>query len=324
MELMAISLFEKFIQPGPRISWLKDFLLKETWTLNRFQELQALEYLNVGEREITSLELLIASSAGRIYHELLSQKDPEKKLFNRLSDSGTAIAVFDGLSLREIPLIQLLATKSGFKVSSVDTSLAAVPSETLDYIERELSCGRIGPSQLPNRKELKDKGIIAIYHGNISQPLSGEYKNSPLLVWSSFPDETYRDSGAKFENHFENILAFFENAWINIIQQIKGKKKIVITSDHGYVFFGTGLDFPRTSSELAELNRFFGNERHAFLTEKPQPPISDDIFIDTSRNVAMIKGRIKTRSTGTAATKLYKHGGLSLMEMITPWIELEI
>ena len=47
-------------------------------------------------------------------------------------------------------------------------------------------------------------------------------------------------------------------------------------------------------------------------------------MIDTHREVALVKGRIKTRSTGEAATRLYKHGGLSLMEMLIPWIVLEV
>jgi hypothetical protein len=324
MDSLGIPLFERLVQPGPRLPWLKDYLLNELWSLRRFQNRNPADYLITGEKEISFLELLIAASADRIYCELLSPSDPNKKLIHLLENPETAVVIFDGLSLREAPLIQLLAAKSGFKLMELDTSLAAAPSETLDFIERELGCGRIAPSQLPNRKDLKEKNIVMIYHGNYNQPISGEYKNQSLLVWSSFPDETYRDSGAKFERHFENILAFFETAWLNIIQQIKDKKKILITSDHGYIYFGTGLDFPRTSSEIAEINQFFGNDRHVYLSEKPMPPMSDDIYIDPSQKVAMIKGRVKTRSTGTAASKLYKHGGLSLMEMITPWIELEI
>ena len=59
------------------------------------------------------------------------------------------------------------------------------------------------------------------------------------------------------------------------------------------------------------------------MIEKPNPPASDDVYQDTSRQLALIKGRGQTCSTGDAATKLYKHGGLSLMEMLTPWVELE-
>jgi hypothetical protein len=45
--------------------------------------------------------------------------------------------------------------------------------------------------------------------------------------------------------------------------------------------------------------------------------------ISRTSKVAMIKGRVKTKSTGDAASRLYKHGGLSLMEMLVPWIEIE-
>ena len=54
------------------------------------------------------------------------------------------------------------------------------------------------------------------------------------------------------------------------------------------------------------------------------PPLSDAIVIDEGKQLAIVKGRVKTRSTGEAAVKLYKHGGLSLMEMLTPWVVLEV
>ena len=75
---------------------------------------------------------------------------------------------------------------------------------------------------------------------------------------------------------------------------------------------------------MKELNAYFGNERNVSLEEKPDTPVNDDIYISESQKVAMVKGRVRTKSTGDAARKLYKHGGLSLMEMITPWIELEV
>ena len=82
----------------------------------------------------------------------------------------------------------------------------------------------------------------------------------------------------------------------------------------------------RTSSdrEMRELNNYFGNNRNVSLSVNPHPPKSDDLIIDEGKGIAMIKGRIKTRSTGDAATKLYKHGGLSFMEMLTPWVVLEV
>ena len=229
MEKTGHASFEKLIDPGPRLPWIKDWLLNEVWSCDRYSNNNRIDFLHKGEEEINRFESLISSAASRIYDELLSTTDPTKRLLNVLSDSGTAVIVFDGLSIREIPIILTLAGESGLKVSKADSSIAALPSETVDFIEREFPCGRIGPSQLQGRKELKGKGISTIYHQNYGLAFSGEYEGSPLLVWSSFPDLTYKDSGAKFENHFENIHAQFETAWIHTVQSIKGKKKIIIT-----------------------------------------------------------------------------------------------
>ncbi|MBW1708135.1 MAG: hypothetical protein JRJ86_23770 [Deltaproteobacteria bacterium] len=304
MEILEQTLFKRLTQPGSRLTWIIDWLLEEVWNSERYKSLTPVEFLRMGEEQVNRFELLVA-------------------LLDVLSEPNTAVVVFDGLSIREVPMILTLADKSGFDISLLGTSHAAIPSETIDFINRELPCGRIAPSQLQTRRELKEKGIVAIYSRDITQPLSAEYENSSLLVWSSFPDSTYKDSGAKFESHFENIHALFETAWMNIVQAIKGKKKIIITSDHGYIFFGTGMDFPRSPSETKALNAYFGNDRNVPLEENLQLPISDDLFVVQSQNVAMVKGRVKTKSTGEAASKLYRHGGLSLMEMITPWIELK-
>ncbi len=324
MEIMDQSLFNKLTRPGSRLTWIIEWLLEEVWSSERYQSLSPVEFLRAGEEKINRFEMLAASTADRIYGELLFVPDPSRNLFSALADPDTAVVVFDGLSIREVPMILSLSDKSGLPVSLIATSQATIPSETMDFIERELPCGHIVPSQLQTRKELKEKGIAVIYSKDITHPLSGEYENSPLFVWSSFPDVTYKDSGARFESHFENIHTLFETAWMNIVQAIKGKQRIIITSDHGYIFFGTGMDFPRSSSEMKGLNAFFGNDRNVSLEEKPDIPVSDDIYICESQKIALIKGRVRTKSTGDAARKLYKHGGLSLMEMITPWIELEV
>ena len=323
MDILDHILFNRLIESGPRLSWITEWLLEEVWSPERYRNLNRVEFLRSGEEKVNRFEMLVASAADRIYDELLSAPNPSTNLLEALSDSNTAVVIFDGLSIREVPMILNLATKSGFTVSLKGTSQAAVPSETLDFIKRELPCGRVAPSQLPTRRDLKEKGIFASYTNDITQPIAGDYGICPLLIWSAFPDATYKDSGARFERHFENIHDLFETAWINIVQTIKGKKRIIITSDHGYIYFGAGMDFPRSTTEMRPLNTYFGNDRNVSLNEKPDFPVSDDLYIAEFQKVAMVKGRIRTRSTGEAARKLYRHGGLSLMEMITPWIELK-
>lgn len=318
---MSKKLLYDLVKPGERLPWIKELLISKIWTIDNYESLSPVEYLKLGEMEINRFEELISSAADRIYQELISSPETTKKILEFLS-KDTVIVVFDGLSLREIPIILKLASESGFTIKGIDYSLAAVPSETLEFIQREFPCGKVSPSQLPKRSEMKNNGISVIYTNNIAHQLKIPSEET-ILLWSAFPDNTYTDSGSKFENHFENIHIQFETAWINTVQQIKGKKQIIVTSDHGYIFFGTGMDANRTTVELRDLNKYFGNNRNVKLSANPNPPESDDLIVDEKKGVAIIKGRVKTRATGEAASRLYKHGGISLMEMMTPWITLE-
>ena len=317
------SRFDRLVAPGPRLPWIKQWLLEEVWSRKNYRDLKPVDFLHRGESVVNELEQLLAAAAERTYSELLSGPEPGRRVLDALSTPDSAVVVFDGLSLREIPMLLGLAEQSGLTISRVDAALAATPSETMDFIDRELPCGRIAPSQLPGRKELKEKGVTATYNGNHTQGITANHEGAALLVWSAFPDLTYRDSGAKFDSHFGNIHAMFETAWMNTVQRIKGKRRIIVTSDHGYIFFGAGMDFPRQQVEVKDLNAYFGNDRCVSLKERPDAPVSDDVYLDSAHQIALIKGRVKTRSTGEAAAKLYKHGGLSLMEMLTPWIEME-
>jgi hypothetical protein len=316
------ALIGKLTQAGPRLPWIAEWLLSEVWSRKKALKAKPLEFMKTGEQEVNSFEALICAAAPRVYDELLVKNPPHGGILRTLSDRDTAVIVFDGLSLREVPTILSLAERSGMKIGKVATSIAAIPSETVDFVERELPCGRIGPSQLPGRKELKAKGIACMYQANQAQSISIDPGEFALLIWSAFPDQTYTDSGAKFENHVDNIQAFFETAWNTAVMPVR-KKRIIVTSDHGYIFFGVGMDAARSGGELKDLNAYFGNDRGARMAERPNPPPSPDVHIDQVRGVALVRGRVRTRGTGEAATRLYRHGGLSLMEMITPWIELE-
>ncbi|MBN2145087.1 MAG: hypothetical protein JW774_10725 [Candidatus Aureabacteria bacterium] len=317
------ELIKKLLQPGPRLGWLKEWLSREVWSSENYQELSPLDYLNRGEKIICDFEELLVSAAEQVYDELISSAEKQFSIPDALKDKDTAVVIFDGLSVREMPMLKVLAEKSGMKIKTADYSLSSVPSETLDFIEQKIQVGRIAPSLFPSRKEFKEKGISAFYVSghNETVTLSG---NNSMLLWSSFPDNTYKDSGARFDSHFSNIRDVFETAWINCVQAIRNKKRIIITSDHGYIFLGSGLDFPRNTKDLRVLNDIFGNERCVSLDKLKGVETLEDVYLDKVRNLALLKGRVKTVGTGSAASRLYKHGGLSLMEMFTPWLELEI
>src|SRR4030066_1408202 len=153
------QLIDKLTQPGPRLPYVKDWLMNSVWSQDRYENLQPPEYLHQGESDINNFEKLIAATGDRIYNEFVEGND--KAVLKELSNTNTAVAVFDGMSIREIPILVTLAGKSGFRIVERDYAFSAIPSETIDFVEQRLKCGRIGPSQLPGRKELAEKGIQA-------------------------------------------------------------------------------------------------------------------------------------------------------------------
>ena len=144
---------------------------------------------------------------------------------------------------------------------------------------------------------------------------------SALLIWSRFPDIVYTDSGARFPRHFEQIHTLFETAWMNTVQQLPRDRPVLVTSDHGYIFLAHSI--PRHPSEMRPVSDRFGNERYYRLAEGEAPLTHPDVKHFPSRRLECLLGRVTTYSTGAASSRLYRHGGLSLMEMLTPWLVLE-
>jgi len=192
----------------------------------------------------------------------------------------------------------------------------------VDFVDQRLGFGRVAPSQLPGRQALKQQGIAAYYYDSPSRVHRLDEQAEALLLWSSFPDQTYSDSGARFAQHFGQMHTFLETAWMNIVQRIPKGRKVLITSDHGYVYFGAGMSFSRSNAALRPLNAYVGGERFRRTSDLESVPEHSDLLLVPDRNVAMIRGRVQTHPPGPASARLYKHGGLSLMEMLTPWVEL--
>jgi hypothetical protein len=316
------EIFDRLSAPGPRLDWLAAWLTGSVWSPERFNVLSPVRYLEEGERITNEVEEVIAASAPRVYDELTAVPADRDVAEFLSAPTPEAVVVFDGLSLREVPALLRLAVDGGLSVIENGFSVAALPCETLDFVEQRLACGRVAPSQLSGRRDLRDRGIAAYYYGRPGErhPLDADARC--LLLWSSFPDNTYRDSGARFAEHFEQVQTLLESAWKATVMSIPRGRRILVTSDHGYVFLGPGLSFSRHHDDLRPLTAYLGGERHARISERGEPPVHEDLAIYPGRDLAVLRGRIPLHPPGPSANKLYKHGGLSLMEMLTLWVVL--
>ena len=312
---------------GSRLQAVTEWLTSKVWSPERYATLSSDDYLRKGEAAVCELEELIAAGAPRVWDELAAASAAAPTIANWLGLSAPlplasprAAVVFDGLSLRELPMLLEHAAASGFEVKSAQTIATCLPTETRSFVEERVVGKPISPSDLPSRREFTEKNAQAFYFG---QPNSRD--NFPvgrsLLVWSHYPDGLFFDDGARSEKLFGTFASYIETIWKNTVQAIPAGVPIVVTSDHGYVFFGAGGEaaaLHHDAGSLVEQGRW-----RVFPPDAQFPAWHPDLQLVPSRRLALIRGRIRTRKQGPSSGRLYQHGGFSLMETLVPWLELE-
>lgn len=315
------SIIEILTNSSHRLSLIKEWLKEEIWSNKSFDRMTPTKYLESGENAVHKIEELILTSAFKIYDEISDQAMHTKPLTSVFDNTNkTAIVVLDGSSIREIPIYEKLAKDTGYEIIESRYSFAALPSETEYFIEQRIIPGkRIAPSLLPVRTELSKNDIKCYYYDSPTRTFQLTNEKN-LLLWSHFPDGTYKDLSSKFSFHFEEMNNLFETIWKNIILSIPNDYKIIITSDHGYIFFGQGLE----SIYPVNVNNILDNSRYKIFSESEQLPHEiDEIQIIPNQRLGILRGRIKNRIQGPSGNKAYRHGGISLMEMLTPWLVIK-
>jgi len=315
------KIFELLIQPGKRLPSIYNWMMDEIWTEKNFSSNDVTHYFENGEKIITELEDIALASADSLYDELAAEAVQNELFINTAFKNNVAFVIFDGMSLREVPLLKKLAASTGFSVLESSYKFAALPSDTISFIEQRLIGKAIAPSQLESRKELKAKSIKYYYYDTPIRHFEISASENPLLLWSSFPDGTYSDFDARSSLHFETLVKQFDVVWKNIILSIPKNYKIIITSDHGYAYLGTGFD-SKSDNVKSALN-FLQQDRFRYYGDNENPPDDLKLQLIKNKNLAMLRGKIKNRPKGHSSNKVFRHGGMSLMEMITPWLVIE-
>lgn len=313
------------LQPGARLPSVTRHLLENVWSPARYESLSHSDYLRQGEKEVAHLEECLTLGAAHVWDEIVAASVAAPSLRQWFGLDQTlppamprAAVVFDGLSLRELPLLLKLATESGFRVANSKVIATVLPTETTEFVRDRLLGSALAPAALPGRADLRERGLEVFY---LSQANSREHFPSGrnILVWSSYPDRLYSDDAARSDVLFTQFHDLIPTIWKYAVQALPADLPVLLTSDHGYQFFGSGMESTRNSTAPELLgqarNKVFSQEE---VMPKPHP----DLQVIHSRRLALLRGRVRSRSKGSSARKLYQHGGISLMECLVPWVEL--
>jgi len=280
------------------------------------------------DREIGALDLFLSSSGWDLWQAF---GDSVERTSDRLTRwwaepfSAKAVLILDGLSLRELPWLLQGAKEHGFTLHEVSVNGSELPGET-DEFARAL--GFASRSKLQNN----GGGLAHKLQAASTETVDLPWKDCEALInsapnqifWHHWPDAKLHDgsgAGQGLEPLTKDVAEQLssDDFWA-FVERLATGRQLVITSDHGYA--ATGY-FPDADGEVGQfLKQTFSSRRNKAGTGDTGPflpPVALQINSPHGAHLLAL-GRRKWRSQGGYPT--LTHGGLSLLEVLSPWVEL--
>lgn len=280
------------------------------------------------DREIGALDLFLSSTGWDLWQAFGNSVERTSDRLTRwwaAPFNAKAVLILDGLSLRELPWLLQGAKEHGFTTHEVAAHASELPGET-DEFARAL--GFASRSKLQNNGGGLAHKLQAANTETVDLPwkdcaaMIGSAPNQ--IFWHHWPDAKLHDgsgAGQGLEPLTKNVAEQLgsDEFWAFVARLATGRR-LVITSDHGYAASGY---FPDAEGEVGQfLKQTFASSRSKAgtgYTGPFVPPVALQINSPHGPHLLAL-GRRKWRSQGGYPT--LTHGGLSLLEVLSPWIEI--
>ena len=280
------------------------------------------------DRQIANLDFFLSSCGWDLWQEFGNVVERTSDRLTRWwaePYSAKAVLILDGLSLRELPWLLQGAEAHGFTVHSYTATGSEIPPETNEFAQ---SLGFNSRSQLQNNGGGSAHKLQTAHTECVNMP----WKECQSIVnvaqnwifWHHWPDSKIHDAadaGQGLDVLTRDIAEQLssDDFWA-FVERLATGRRLVITSDHGYA--ATGY-FPDADGNVGQfLKKTFSSGRNVKgeCESGPfVPPVS--LRIDSPHgDHHLALGRRKWKSQGGYPT--LTHGGLSLLEVLSPYIEL--
>jgi len=238
------------------------------------------------------------------------------------SSIGRAVLVLDALSLREMPWLLGGAQARNIQPSDVRVTGAEAPSDT-DQFARALG--------VPSRSHLAGNGAPGsfnlfpskAYTDVISVPFEDGVGRIPhesnVFVWHSWLDDLIHVHKLPDQIYKAASTTLQDDGFWKFVNRLRQGRKLIITSDHGYavskLFSREEID-PEVIEKLRET---FGAARYKKANDPWQERFMPPIVVNHNEH-HVVMGQRKWKVQGGFPPVC--HGGLSLLEVAVPFIEL--
>lgn len=325
---LSPELLVELLTSEPKQAW--EGLLADLWSrlCEPVEGDVALEMVR-RDKAIEALDLVLSSSAWDLWIQFEScaptTSDALMHFWSKTTGSK-AVLVLDALSLRESPWLLSEGVRRGFKVHNARATASALPSDTTSFAKKlGMSQRSVAGTGLVPSLKLQD-AATALFDQSWKECADTLPNHPNLFVWHEWPDSLMHDlsgPGRGLRQLAEDAKAMLtgDDFWA-FVERLATGRRLVITADHGYAASGQFSDV-LDPQQKEYFQKVFGAERFAISSDKTAsdwiPPV--DIALATTRgNYRFALGRRAWSVQG--GRKNLSHGGISLLEVAVPFIEL--
>jgi hypothetical protein len=254
------------------------------------------------ETDTVSYERLLLDVYQEFFTDVLPHKCVNEASLD-VPEDGTFV-VMDAMSVREASMFVGMLEEEGHEPET-GFSFSSVPSETKFYRDR------VDYSELKKNHKTADVK-------SQDPTLDGDEE----IIWCRYPDallENIQEGKTKLSS-IEEMYEKTETALRAILDQLD-TDRIVIGSDHGYARLDAGHTFQISDSEKSALQETFSG-RFESVGDVDASHLVDAGLVVEADGYYMPIGRYTWPARGKYST--FQHGGLSLLECITPRIEVTL
>lgn len=280
------------------------------------------------DREIGKLDTFLSTAGWDLWRDFSTVVERNSnRLVRWWSEpyAAKAVLILDGLSLRELPWITHGAKDRGFSVHEVSAYASELPGETNQFAQA------LGFS---SRSQLQNNSAGASHHLHPAFTESGDLPwedctklidNSPNTVfWHHWPDSKIHDgsgAGQGLETLTQDVMnKLTSDAFWGFIERLATGRRLVITSDHGFAATGHFADADGDVAQYLKSTFASGRSAAGSSARSPYvPPVALEVHGPHGQYV-MALGRRKWKSQGGYPT--LTHGGLSVLEVLSPFVEI--